>query len=54
LVNVTIFNNYKNFIKEIVLREAYILFIPNNLKEDETIHIFIAAKFPSFTLSLLE
>ncbi|GAG54868.1 unnamed protein product [marine sediment metagenome] len=47
LVNVTIFNNYKNFIKEIVLREAYILFIPNNLKEDETIHIFITQRLIS-------
>jgi len=43
-VNITIFNEYKKYIKEILLREAYILFIPISLREEETIHIFITQR----------
>ncbi|MHA1240271.1 MAG: hypothetical protein ACTSQU_05695 [Promethearchaeota archaeon] len=46
-VNITIFDNYKKYIKEILLREAYIFFIPECLKEDETIHIFIIQRLIS-------
>jgi len=46
-VNITIFSNYKKYIKEILLREAYRFFIPESLKEDETIHIFITQRIIS-------
>ncbi|MCK4286798.1 MAG: hypothetical protein KAX18_11375, partial [Candidatus Lokiarchaeota archaeon] len=46
-VNITIFNNYKKYIKEILLREAYICFIPESLKEEETIQIFITQRIIS-------
>ena len=43
-VNITIFSKYKKYIKEIILREAYRFFIPEELKEEETIHIFITQR----------
>jgi hypothetical protein len=46
-VNIIIFNNYRKYIKEILLREAYIFFIPESLKEDETIYIFITQRLIS-------
>jgi len=46
-VNITIYKNYKKYLKEILLREAYIFFIPESLKEDETIHIFITQRLIS-------
>ena len=46
-VNITIFNNYKKYLKEILLREAYKCFIPDSLKEEETIHIFIIQRIIS-------
>ena len=41
IVNITIFSNSRRYIKEILLREAYLSFFPESLKEEETIHIFI-------------
>ena len=46
-VNITIYKNYKKYLKEILLREAYIFFIPESLKEDEIIHIFITQRLIS-------
>ncbi|GAH52710.1 unnamed protein product, partial [marine sediment metagenome] len=46
-VNITIFDNYKKYIKEILLREAYKCFIPDSLEEEETIHIFITQRLIS-------
>ncbi|MBY8988572.1 MAG: hypothetical protein KGD61_08960 [Candidatus Lokiarchaeota archaeon] len=46
-VNITIFKNYKKYVKEIILREAYKCFIPDSLEEEETIHIFITQRLIS-------
>ncbi|MHA1476615.1 MAG: hypothetical protein ACTSPU_00300 [Promethearchaeota archaeon] len=46
-VNITIFKNYKKYLKEIILREAYKCFIPDSLEEEETIHIFITQRLIS-------
>jgi len=46
-VNITIFNNYRKYLKEILLREAYFFFIPEILREDETVHIFITQRLIS-------
>lgn len=46
-VNITIFSKYKKYIKEIILREAYRIFIPESLKEEEIIHIFITQRLIS-------
>ena len=44
IVIISIFKNYKKYVKEILLREAYRCFIPDNLKQEETVHIFITQK----------
>jgi hypothetical protein len=46
-INITIFKNYKKYVKEIILREAYNCFLPDSLREEETIHIFITQRLIS-------
>ncbi|TES99803.1 MAG: hypothetical protein E3J90_04595, partial [Promethearchaeota archaeon] len=46
-VSITIFKNCRKYIKEILLRETYLFFIPESLKEDEIIHIFITQRLIS-------
>ncbi len=46
-VAIILFKNYRNYIKEIILREAYKLFIPESLEDEKTIHIFITQRLNS-------